>query len=216
MYYAQDIPNKIAFINFSRLIKLAFQTSPISKYVPVVTPKKFTRVQWTAEEHQLLLRRVLEAQVTVDLIENINIMVVDWDGIAASMNFGERTGKNLREQFQRTIFPALVDELEPRSILNYRQNLLTAIRDQGAHSRQQIDWAQLQGMFWPKTRAILVGFSSLQSRSLSSYDLKKIILPVEGKHFPPKSPNSLKAQFLLVISSRLCSDCQIIAATELQ
>ena len=88
-------------------------------------------------------------------------MEVDWEGIAASLDFGDRSGKNLREHFQRTIFPALVDELEARPILIYRRNLLTAIREQGAQSRKDIDWAQLQGIFWPKTSAILVSFSSI-------------------------------------------------------
>ena len=48
----------------------------------------------------------------MDQIENISIIQVDWDGIAASTEFGERSGKMLREQFQRTVYPALVDELE--------------------------------------------------------------------------------------------------------
>ena len=140
-------------------MKLALKTSPLSKYVPVAAAKKVSRVKWTAEDHQLLLRRVLEAQKSVDQPENIRTEEVDWDSIAAIQAFGERTGKNLREQFQRTLYPALVDELEATDILHYRHNLLTAIREQGVHSRQEIDWGKLQGIFWPKTRAVLVGFS---------------------------------------------------------
>ena len=158
----QDIPNKIAFIHFSRLVKLALKASPLSNYVPVAAAKKVSRVKWTAEDHNLLLRLVLDQQQSVDLPENISTEVVNWDTIAASTEaFGERTGKNLREQFQRAVYPALVDELDATSILHYRRELLTAIRQQGAHSRREIDWGKLQSLFWPKTRAILVGFSRL-------------------------------------------------------
>jgi len=174
LYVGQDIPNKIAFVHFSRLVKLAFNSSPLSKYVPVATPKKTCRVRWTAEDLQLLLRRVLQAQSSVDLVENIQTIEVDWDGIAASKEFGDRSGKNLREQFQRAVFPALVDELEPEAILHYRRELLTAIREQGAHSRLEINWRQLEGRFRPKTSMILQqNFSNLtkggkQSRASAS------------------------------------------------
>ena len=125
----------------------------------------------------------------MNLIENISIMEVDWDGIAASKDFGDRSGKNLKEQFQRTIYPALVDELEARSILLYRQNLLTAIREQGPHCRQQIDWAQLQGRFWPKTKAILVGF------------LQLISIPIEGNNFPLKITHPLSLEYWAMVFS---------------
>ena len=138
---------------------MALKTSPLSKYVPVTTAKKFTRVQWTAEKHFLLLRLVLKDHISVDQPENISVETVDWKSIAATNKFGDRTGKNLREQFQRTLYPALVDEMDATSILHYRRDLLTAIRQQGARSRQDIDWGRLQDRFWPKTKAILVGFS---------------------------------------------------------
>ena len=140
----QDIPDKIAFIHFTRLAKLAFKVSPLSKYVPVATPKKRSGVRWTAEDLQLLLRKVLQAQTSVDLVENIRTIEVDWDGIAAGKEFGERRGKNLREQFQRAVYPALVDEMEPEAILHYRRELLSAIREQGVHSRLDINWQQLE------------------------------------------------------------------------
>jgi len=159
LYVGQDIPNKIAFIHFCRLIKLAFKTSPLSKYVPV--GRKVNRL-WTAEDHNLLLRYVLMSQTSVTTVEEIDLQKVDWDGIAATNDFGDRTGKNLREHFQRSLYSLLVEELDATSLLEYRRDLLTAIVKQGAHSKEAIDWGVLQSLFWPKTRALLqLNFTNL-------------------------------------------------------
>ena len=104
-------------------------------------------------------------------VEELNLVEVDWDDIAATNDFGDRTGKNLREHFQRTIYSFLVDELDATSLLEYRRNLLTAIVKQGAHSKQDIDWGVLEVMFWPKTRTILVSFSMALYYALRKYRL---------------------------------------------
>merc|ERR1712105_419639 len=74
---------------------------------------------------------------------------------------------------QRTLFPALVDELEPEAILHYRRELLTAIREQGVHSRQEIHWGHLESRFRPKTKAMLQKtFHNLTKGGRESYAIK--------------------------------------------
>ena len=70
----------------------------------------------------------------MDQIENISIIQVDWDGIAATMEFGERSGKMLREQFQRTVYPALVDELEAG--VSFIRSALVSGQDFKSESKQ--------------------------------------------------------------------------------
>ena len=156
LYVGQDITNKIAFTNYNRLLKLVLDSPILNKYTPVEVKKTRKCPKWTHDEDKVLLSHVLHCHSSVERIDQLLNQQADWDEIASTADFPDRSGKSLREHWQRSVYPALVDELEPRENLLYKKQLLQAMKAENVRSRTEVDWEKLEKMFWPKTRAILV------------------------------------------------------------
>jgi len=155
LYIGQDIPNKLAFTNYNRLLKLVLNTSLLTKYVPVKKNKKRVSSRWTSKENKKLIKYVVQSQSQVRNIEDIPQQEVDWDGMTKSNYFGQRTGTQLREHWQRSIMPAILDDLELRNVLLYRKKLFKKIKKQEVKSSLEIDWEELEKSFWPRTRSMM-------------------------------------------------------------
>ena len=91
---------------------------------------------------------------------------VDWDACVESGKFGTRSRQNLREHWQRRLYPALVMETDIKEMMEFRRRLLQEIRKQGATIRNDIDWDKLEKIFKPKTKALLVKFLKLKFLSM--------------------------------------------------
>ena len=156
LYVGQDIPDKIAFIHYKRLLHLVLrQTDQTNK----AKEKKIKTIgRWSFKESKKLIKSVLMSQgrSEVKSFEDIKPGDVDWEMIARTRFSGARSGKNIKDHFKRTITAAILEELEPRQRLLYRKKLLKEIKKQKIESRREIDWDTLEKSFWPKTRSLLV------------------------------------------------------------
>ena len=69
--------------------------------------KPITWFQWTLPEYCQLLKLVLKVQPTLEQPQDVNLKVVDWQSIAETKIFWERTTINIKTNFARTILPTL-------------------------------------------------------------------------------------------------------------
>ena len=159
LHVGQDIPYKIAFTHYDRLIKLVLEKSMRGIYVPVVEKKARKSGRWTMKEDKAMIMQVLLSHPSVEKISHLNSQTINWDEIAASKEIPDRTAKMLREHWQRSVYPALVDDVNARSVLLYKKQLLEAILAQNVPDRKEINWDALEQMFKPRTRAMLVSLS---------------------------------------------------------
>ena len=160
LFVGQDIPDKLAFHNYDRLLYLVLSRS--QSYVwrrnSEVDPERMknrSAVRWTLEEDLELLQEVISAQVNIDNVADIEIMHVDWDKFCEEQRFRGRSRQNIREHWQQRIYPALVEEFDLTEFLKFRINLMTRIQDQGATFRCEIDWDELAVIFHPRTNRML-------------------------------------------------------------
>ena len=162
LYVGQDLPHKLAYYNYDRLITLVLHDSPrLWKKNYTLDPNKMkdrNKKRWTLKEDVALLESVIKTQKKiVSSVEGIEDDHVDWSSLAKHKNrFGERSTQNLREHWKRIIYPALIDESDIKERLTFRQKLLKRISKQGATTRNDIDWDKLQTKFNPKTKTCLV------------------------------------------------------------
>ena len=163
LYVGQDLPHKLAYYNYDRLITLVLDESPrLWKINYTLDPYKMkdrNKKRWTLEEDLDLLESVIKTQKKiVTSVEGIEDDRVDWSSLAEQKNrFGDRSRQNLREHWKRRIYPALINESDIRELLIFRQKLLKRISKQGATIRNDIDWDKLAKKFHPKTKTCLVG-----------------------------------------------------------
>ena len=162
LYVGQDIPHKIAFTHYDRLIKLVLEKSMRANYVPVVEKKARRSPRWTMKEDKSMIKQVLLSTPSVEKISDLNSQTINWDEIAASKQVPDRTAKMLREHWQRSVYPALVDDVNARSILLYKKQLLEAILAQNVPDRKEINWDELEQMFKPRPRAMLVSLKLIE------------------------------------------------------
>ena len=161
LYVGQDIPEKLAYYNYDRLLYLVLNRSNgvwRSRNYYEVDPaamKNRSKARWTLEEDLELLQEVISAQVNIDNVADIETMHVDWYKLVEDQRFRGRSRQNIREHWEQRIYPALVEDLDIRELLHYRLNLVSKIIEQGATFRCEIDWDELAESFYPKTKSML-------------------------------------------------------------
>ena len=77
---------------------------------PEDTPKA-KKMLWTRLEYCKLLKLVLWVQPTLEQPQNINLKVVDWQCIAETKIFGERTAITIETNLERIIFLTLFSNI---------------------------------------------------------------------------------------------------------
>ena len=163
LYVGQDLPHKLAYHNYDRLITLVLHDSPrLWKKNYTLDPNKMkdrNKKRWALKEDVDLLESVIKTQKKiVTSVEGIEDDHVDWSSLAEQKTrYGDRSRQNLREHWKRRIYPALINESDVRELLRFRQKLLKKISKQGATIRNDIDWDKLAKKFHPKTKTCLVG-----------------------------------------------------------
>ena len=130
LYVGQDLPHKLAYYNYDRLITLVLHDSPrLWKMNYTLDPYKMkdrNKKRWTLEEDLDLLESVIKTQKKiVSSVEGIEDDHVDWSSLAEQKTrYGDRSRQNLREHWKRRIYPALINECDVRELLRFRQKLL--------------------------------------------------------------------------------------------
>jgi len=188
LYVGQDMPNKIAAVHCLRLIRLVLGTSYLfprpetvistddnnsqveqaEDDVPEdvgdnsvanrdVEPVKRIVRKWTKDEDMFLIQEVTERGAT--RVENIDYMMVDWEGIAESL---DRKTNCVAEHWSRVVQPILVEDTDPALVISYRRKLLEEVIKMEAGHRKEIDWKSLSKKFHPRsTYAIQMNFHDL-------------------------------------------------------
>ena len=179
LFVGQDIPDKLAYYNYDRLLYLVLSQSKgvwrNRNYYEVdpETMRNRSTVRWTLEEDLELLQEVISAQVNIDNVAEIETMHVDWDKLCEDQRFAGRSKQNIREHWQQRIYPALVEEFDITEFLKYKINLLTKIHEQGATFRCEIDWDELATSFYPRSKPMLQQNFTTLIRGFG-FDLKRI------------------------------------------
>ena len=161
LFVGQDIPDKLAYYNYDRLLYLVLSQSKgvwRNRNYYEVDPEKMknrSTVRWTLEEDLELLQEVISAQVNIDNVAEIETIHVDWDSLCDDQRFAKRSKQNIREHWQQRIYPALVEEFDITEFLKYKINLLTKIQEQGATFRCEIDWDELATTFHPRSKPMI-------------------------------------------------------------
>ena len=103
LYVGQDLPHKLAYHNYDRLITLVLHDSPrLWKKNYTLDPNKMkdrNKKRWALKEDVDLLESVIKTQKKiVSSVEGIEDDHVDWSSLAKHKNrFGEEGGANQRE-----------------------------------------------------------------------------------------------------------------------
>ena len=122
-----------------------------------VTPVKKRVVRnWSKEEDMYLIKEVIRGSDT--RVECIDLMMVDWEGVAQSL---DRKPRNVAEHWSRVVQPILVEDTDPASVISYRRKLLEEVIKMEAGHRKEIDWHSLSKKFHPRSTYAIVSSTSL-------------------------------------------------------